>query len=317
MLVAAHREGETKRDIVVCLVVKKMVGLQVLVQLVVLIVGLNGNLLTSGPAGSARSVAGVAGTATSVDDKVRSVAGTATSVDDKVGWPKHFGVLRSPEEEGRDGWNVTWDDEFNGMLHTTVNLETFLGDAEATKLCTVYCFDNNVEANSAVESTRRTTFDIVGTTSNVDYEETLRSERCFGDTVVPKLRSEECLGNVRGTEVNGAAGSTLCWTAMDTVPNMVLNTENNIKNYEVIGANLVWAEPRGMDNLGAVCMIGDTVGDQNLSTEQIQGEYLGFGESHCDDERGRVPSPARIANFDTVGEMAHTDFCDFGCEDGQ
>ena len=240
MLVAAHREGETKRDIVVCLVVKKMVGLQVLVQLVVLIVGLNGNLLTSGPAGSARSVAGVAGTATSVDDKVRSVAGTATSVDDKVGWPKHFGVLRSPEEEGRDGWNMTWDDEL------TVNLETFLGDAEATKLCTVYCFDNNVEANSAVESTRRTTFDIVGTTSNVDYEETLRSERCFGDTVVPKLRSEECLGNVRGTEVNGA----------DTVPNTVLNTENNIKNYEVIGANLVWAEPRGMDNLGAVCMIG-------------------------------------------------------------
>ena len=145
MLVAAHREGETKRDIVVCLVVKKMVGLQVLVQLVVLIVGLNGNLLTSGLAGSARSV-----------------AGTATSVDDKVGWPKHFGVLRSPEEEGRDGWNMTWDDEFNGMLHTTVNLETFLGDAEATKLCTVYCFDNNVEANSAVESTRRTTFDMWG-----------------------------------------------------------------------------------------------------------------------------------------------------------
>jgi len=54
-----------------------------------------------------------------------------------------------------------------------------------------------------------------------------------------------------------------------------------------------------------------------LKLGQIQGEVLGFGESQGDYERGRMPSPARIANFDTVGEMAHTDFCDFGCEDGQ
>ena len=139
---------------------------------------------------------------------------------------------------------------------------------------------------------------------------------CSMEMGAVSMRASMCACEWRNMEVNGAARSTLCWTAMDTVPNTVPNTENNIKNYEVIGANMCWAEPRGVDNLGAVCMIGDTVGEQNLSTEQIQGD-LGFGESQGDYERGRVPSPARIANFDTVGEMAHTDFWDFGCEDGQ